>query len=117
MRNYRATGEILTVTAPSGGVLSGNLVIVGSIIGVAQKDAAEGDPVAIVTTGVFEFSKVSAQAWTQGETAVYAAEQTDGTFLMTSSSGGNTLIGVAVEDAANPTDTGLVRLNGVFGLA
>lgn len=118
MKNFRAHGDILTVTAPYD-IVSGAGVLVGDIFGIAQTDAAEGDPVAIKTTGVFEMGKVSAQAWTAG-VAVYWDDDTgtagtgDGAATTTSSS--NTLIGVAVEAADNPSDTGLVRLNGVFGI-
>lgn len=118
MKNFRAAGDILTVTAPYD-VVSGAGVLVGDIFGIAQTDAAEGDPVAIKTTGVFELNKTAAQAWTAGAVVYWNDEvgtAGPGDGEVTTSSGSNTLIGVAVEAAANPTDTGLVRLNGVFGV-
>lgn len=107
MQNYEQDGEVVTVAAPSGGVTSGDFVAVGSLTGVAQETAAEGDPVAIVRRGIFELGKTSAQAWTVGA-KIYATSGGE----MTTSASGNTLVGVAAEAAANPSDTGKVLLTG-----
>lgn len=50
-------GDVVTVTAPSGGVVSGALVVVGRIVGVAMTTAAQGDPVEVATQGVFTLVK------------------------------------------------------------
>ena len=106
MKNYIQPGDTITVPAPAGGVLSGGLVIVGLLIGVATLTAAAGIPVAVKTTGVFEFPKVSAQAWTVGASLYWDATAGN----VTTTAGGNTLIGYASEASANPSTVGRVRL-------
>jgi predicted RecA/RadA family phage recombinase len=106
MKNFIEEGDTLTVPAPSGGVLSGGLVIIGSLIGVAVATAAVGVAVAVKTKGVFELVKVSAQAWTIGAPIYWDA----GASKTTTTSSGNTLIGYATEVAANPSSVGRVRI-------
>lgn len=106
MRNYLQRGDTVTVPAPSA-VKSGDGVLVGGLFGVAATDADSGAPVEVKTTGVFTLPKTSAQAWTVG-----AAVYWDGTKCTTADgSGANTKIGHAVEIAANPSSTGIVRLS------
>lgn len=106
MKNFLQDGRVLTVTAPSGGIISGAGLKVGDLFGVAQATAAEGKDVAIVTTGVFSMSKVSAQAWTAGAKVYWD----DTNKLATTTASGNTLIGRATAAAANPTAKGNVLL-------
>ena len=40
MKTYVAPGHSITVTAPSGGVTSGQGVLIGTLFGIAQADAA-----------------------------------------------------------------------------
>ena len=106
MRSYVQDGENLTIPAPSGGVESGDGVLVGSLFGVATGDADAEDPVVIRTAGVVTLSKVSAQAWTLGAPIYW-----DGDDATTDDdAGGNTRIGVAAEAADSPSDTGKVLL-------
>jgi predicted RecA/RadA family phage recombinase len=106
MKNYVQSGDVVTISA-SADTSSGDVVVEGSLIGVAQADALTGEDLAIVTKGVFELSKTSAQAWALG-VPIYVTSAG----LATTASSGNTLVGVAVAAAANPSDTGMVRLNG-----
>ena len=109
MKNYLQNGHILRVTAPTGGIASGEALIVGSIFGIAAFTAAEGEPVEISTTGVFELPKASAAVLTVGARVAWddAAKQvnTPGT--------GRYPIGVAVEAAGNGATSVVVRLDGV----
>lgn len=105
--NYIGSGDHVTVAAPSGGVTSGDVVIISSLIGVAATTEVAGADVVLATCGVYELTKTSAQAWAVGA-PIYL---TSGGVATTASSG-NTLIGVATAVAANPSDTGYVRLNG-----
>jgi predicted RecA/RadA family phage recombinase len=108
MKNFVQPGEVLTIPAPAA-VLSGGPVSAGVLFGVAQHAAASGVAVDIATRGVFELAKTSAQAWTVGA-AIYYIPTTG--LCTTATTAGNLLIGVAAAAAANPSATGLVRLNG-----
>ncbi len=54
MKNYIQPGNNITVAAPGGGVSSGDLVVIGGLIGVASFDALETVDLEIATEGVFE---------------------------------------------------------------
>ncbi len=106
--NFVHEGDVLTLTAPSGGVSSGDLVTIGSILGVALADAAAGASVSIRVTGVWKLPKASGQAWSEGVTLYWDATAKNAT---TSSGGGaNAKLGVAAEAAASADTTGTVRL-------
>ena len=53
-KNYVQDGDVLTLTAPTGGVVSGSPYTIGSIACVALVTAAAGLPFAAKATGVFE---------------------------------------------------------------
>ena len=106
MKNYIQPGNTLTVPAPSGGVVSGQPVAIGSLRGFANHDAAEGEPVAIDRVGVFTVSKATGAAWAVGD-KVYCALST-GVFSKTSAE--NTLFGFAAEAAASGDATGVICL-------
>jgi predicted RecA/RadA family phage recombinase len=108
MKNYVQPGDTVTITAAAD-VTSGQLVNAGLLVGVAGTDALSGEEVAIKTSGVFELPKTSAQAWTVGA-AIYMIPATG--LCTTATTTGNILVGVAIEAAANPSATGIVRLNG-----
>ena len=111
MKNFVQHGDMITITA-SAAIKSGDLVRVNSLIGVAAQDGASGDKVEIKTAGVFDLAKTSAQAWSAGN-PIYAVAATN---VLTNVPGtGNYLVGVAVADAANPSPTGRVRINGSLG--
>lgn len=109
MRNYVQPGDTLTLTAPAE-IVSGGVVIVGAIIGVANGDAANGAPVDVDTVGVFTLPKVSALAIAAGDVVYWDAANK----LVTKTASGNTKLGVATAAAANPSASVSVRLNGVF---
>ena len=109
MKNYVQVGNSLTIAAPYD-VLSGGGVKSGLIFGVASGDALSGADVDLVTLSVFDLPKVSADAFAVGAAIFW----NDTTKLVTSTSSGNTKIGVAVKAAANPSAAVNVRLNGTF---
>ena len=108
MKNFRQNGDIIEVIAPAT-VVSGDIVAIGGLVGIANTDAASGAKLNIKTTGVFELAKTSAQAWATVGLAIYRDASTG---LATTTSSGNTLIGKNIAVAANPSGTGLVRLDG-----
>jgi len=109
MRNYVQRGDTLTLTAPAE-IMSGDVVIVGSIIGVANDDADDGGPVDLDTVGVFRLPKVSALAIMAGDTVYWDSAAK----LVNKTASANTKLGVATEAAANPSPHVAVRLNGSF---
>lgn len=103
-------GKYPTFTAPSGGVVAGTGVLIGSKFVIPTVTVAADERFAgIGGPEIVEHAKVSAQAWTEGVKIYFdsALEQ------MTTTAGGNTLVGVAAEAAANPSATGRVLLGWV----
>lgn len=110
MKTYIQAGDCLTVPAPVGGTISGELYKVGAIVGVAATTEIAGAPVVLKTTGVFDLTKISAQAWGVGDLLFM---NTTSRALTNVSATGLVLVGLAVEVEANPSATGACRLNGV----
>ena len=109
MKNYVQPGDTITAAAPTGGLSSGDGAVVGAIFGVAAFDAAQGDPVELVTRGVFTLPKSAgviaegAQVWWDdtGKTCENATDT--GLFP----------IGTCVGGAADADATCQVRLDGI----
>jgi predicted RecA/RadA family phage recombinase len=108
MRNYSQTENTITVTAPSA-VSSGDLVVVGAIVGVAQADAASGDPVALVRRGVFRLPKATGFAPGVGTPAKW--DDADDRL----ESAGTRIIGVYAESAVSGDVEALVILDPALG--
>ncbi|HEY7334336.1 MAG TPA: DUF2190 family protein [Bryobacteraceae bacterium] len=104
MRNFIQPGEYgLTVTAPAGGVVSGQVVVIGAIVGIAATTQPAGAPVEIATQGVYDLPKVPADSLAVGATAMVDAT---GTVALA----GTTGIGWIVEAAGSGATTARVRL-------
>ncbi|QBR31885.1 MULTISPECIES: DUF2190 family protein [Pseudomonas] len=110
MKTFIQHGDCVTVIAPAGGTVSGELYKVGAIVGVAATTEAAGSPVVLKLCGVFGLTKISAQAWAQGD-LIYM--NTTSRALTNVSATGLVLVGMAADIAANPSATGACRLNGV----
>jgi predicted RecA/RadA family phage recombinase len=111
MKNYVMSGEKVELAAPYN-VLSGGGALVGSIFGIAQADALSGATVVLLTRGVVDMAKTSAQAWTAG-VRIYWDDATK-LSTTTAAAGANKLIGVALAVADNPSAVGRVLLTGAF---
>jgi predicted RecA/RadA family phage recombinase len=109
MKTYAQDAETVEFTAPSGGVVSGSGYLIGSLFVVATHSAAQGALFRGRVVGIVELPKTSAQAWTEGAKIYWDTSPAEAT----TTSSGNTLIGVAAAAAANPSATGKVRLDGV----
>lgn len=111
MNNFVQRGDVITLTAPSGGVVSGGVYLIGGLLVVAAADVAQTLPFEGKVTGVFDVTKVGSQAWTEGAKVYWD----NGNTRFTTTSGGNTLAGVAVAavGAGAGETTGRVRLDGV----
>lgn len=110
MINFVQPGHNLTLTAPSA-VVSGVAYLIGSLVVVATTSADSGDPFVGLVTGVVSYAKPGSQAWTEG-LKIYWDNSAK---KFTSTSGGNTLVGVAAEAVGSGAGetTGKVRLDGV----
>lgn len=106
MKNYVQPGDNITSTAPAD-IASGDGVLIGSLFGVANGAAATGEPVVIVTKGVFTLPKNTTTAITEGA-LIYWDDTNE---RVTTTASGNTLIGHAVSAAGNPSNDVNVRLS------
>ena len=106
MKNYENSGDIVTLTAPSGGVVSGKVYKIGLLIVIATATVAEGLPFEGIRQARVTYEKTSAQAWTEGALLYWD----DSGKVFTTTSSGNTLCAHAGEVAANPSATGVVLL-------
>lgn len=114
MKNFIQPGKVVTLTAPRT-VLSGEVVVVGLVAGVAVHNAANGAPVEVQTEGVFTLAKTSAQAWATVGLPIYVIPGTG--VVTTATTTGNVLLGTNLATEVNPSATGVVRLNGTVPAA
>jgi predicted RecA/RadA family phage recombinase len=70
--NYKQAGEVIEYTA-SGTISSGDVVVVGTQIGIALDDAVSGDVISVSMEGVFAVPKVDAAVIALGEEVFYDA--------------------------------------------
>lgn len=107
MRNFVQPGDVVTLTAPAGGIATGEGLLVGALFGVAAYTAAEGEEVEASLVGVFELPKGSG-AIGEGAKAYWDSAARAVTVTAT----GNKLIGAAIRAAASGDAAVRVRLNG-----
>ncbi len=108
MKNYIQPGKTLTVPAPTGGVVSGDPVLVGAaLFGVAAHTAAEAADVEIRTSGVFDLPKATGTAWAIGDLLYWDATGK----VLTKTSVGNQQVAVAIAAAAAADAIGRAKLN------
>ena len=108
-RNYIQPGRVLTVPAPTGGVLSGAPVLIGTLFGVAQHDAVEGADLEILTEEVVELPKAAPLAIGIGDRLFWNAG--DGVLDKTATA--QLCVGVAVLPAASADTVVRVKLGAV----
>ncbi|MEZ5690489.1 MAG: DUF2190 family protein [Rickettsiales bacterium] len=104
--NYVQEGKALNYTPSGADVASGDLVIIGTIAGVAKTDIADGKTGAVHICGVFSLAKASG-AVTQGAKLYWSSANSN----VTTTATGNTLIGVAAAAAASGDASIPVLLN------
>lgn len=112
MRNYVQPGINVTAIAPSGGVSSGDAVLIGSLFGVACGDAAEGAEIELATVGVYDLTKSTGNTLSAGSPAYFdpVAKAITGTAT------NNVLVGVALAAAGTSDTIARVRLNGTAAI-
>lgn len=109
MKNFVQAGSAITATAPSGGVSSGDPVLIGNLFGVAATDAVQGAETELVVTGVYDLPK-AAVAVTAGDVAYFDASA--GAVSTDDDTGTNLRVGVFITAAADSAATARVRLDG-----
>lgn len=102
MKNFVQDGKTITVIAPAA-VASGQLVVAGSIVGVAAFDAASGAEVEVTMEGVFELPKVATDVIAQGDKLYWDPSQAK--LTKTAGTGSKPMVGVAVVAAGNGDTT------------
>lgn len=108
MNNFKAPGVYMTISALAAGVASGDFVILNKMCGVAAKSAATGEEVEILTTGVVELPKESADTPAQFAKAYWSTANSNVTTVV----GTNALIGVFAYAYEAGDLVAQVRLNG-----
>ncbi|MEI9403379.1 DUF2190 family protein [Mesorhizobium argentiipisi] len=109
MKNYVQAGNVITATAPAGGVSSGDGILYDSLFGVASTDAAEGEDFELATVGVFDLPKATG-AVTFGQAIYWDDDAKVVTTDDSSTEGDNQPIGSAVAEAGSGAATARVRL-------
>lgn len=107
-QNYVQEGDVLNYTNTSGSTItSGTAILIGTWLGVALADIANGATGSVAIEGVFTVPKLSTDVVTQGA-AVYW-DNTNKRLTLTSA--GNTLVGHAFAAAGNGATTVQIKLN------
>lgn len=109
MKNFVQPGNTVTLVAPYA-VTAGSGLLVGSIFGVAANTAAISASVETVLEGVFDLTKATALAWTQGLRLYWD----DAAKNVTTTVATNKLIGVAAQAQSAGDTVGRVLLTAAF---
>lgn len=105
--NFTQPGDVLELTAPSGGVTKSVAHQIGELIVIPLSTAAEGETFQGATRGVWSgLAKATGAAWTVGAVLYWDGD----TFTTVASE--NQRAGVAAAAAGSDDTTGSVRLDG-----
>jgi predicted RecA/RadA family phage recombinase len=107
-RTFVQPGNTIDAIAPAGGVKSNDGIVLGSLFGIAEVDAAEGETYSLTLVGVHRVPKATGGPLAAGALAYWDAAAKN----VTATAAGNTMIGAIVEQAASADTSALVRLNG-----
>ncbi|PRA57517.1 DUF2190 family protein [Brucella pituitosa] len=78
MKNFVQPANIVDLTAPAGGIASGEAHMFGSLFGVATTSAAEGAKVAVSLEGVFKLPKATGAGIVEGSKAYWNGDEITG---------------------------------------
>lgn len=101
MQNFYRPGKVITLTAPTGGVVSGTAYLIGSLVVVATKTVAQTLPFEALVKGVVTVPKVAEETWTDGLKIYF--DESEGKFTLDDDSAANPLVGVAVQPIVGTT--------------
>lgn len=106
MKTFKQEGEVLTLT-PAAAVASGIGFLFGAgLFGVAVNDVAISTPGEFITEGVVTIDKTSALAIAVGDRVFWDPAGK----VVNKTSAAQVCVGVAVEAAANPSATVVIKL-------
>ncbi|MEM7015833.1 MAG: DUF2190 family protein [Pseudomonadota bacterium] len=107
MKTYIQEGSRLEYNNATGSdIASGAVVLVGSLVGVAEDKIPDTEDGILMLRGVHKLDKTTSQSWSQGAKLYW--DDTNKKFTTTAS--GNTLCGNVWKAAASADTTGEVRL-------
>ena len=109
MKTFIQPGNIISVTAPASGITSGDGIIVGSLFGIAARDALEDESVEIAITGVYGLPKDSGAVIALGDRVAWDDVEKH----VTLPGVGLYPIGVATTAAGDGATAVTVRLDGI----
>lgn len=117
MNDYSHPGHTLTLIAPTGGVVSGVPLLIGTFFVVPLVTAAAGVAFAAKVEGVIAVPKTSAQAWLQGDPIYFniATQLCDNSGASVGPLVGGAEVN-AQQPAGNPSTAGWVKLKGTPAL-
>lgn len=110
-KNAKSSGKKMNAVAPSGGVVSGQLVKIGDIWMVASQDAAVGEKFVGNLDGEYDLTADTGAGSGGAQGAKMYAIPASGN--VTADPTGNELVGVAAEASADGDATKNVRLSGI----
>jgi predicted RecA/RadA family phage recombinase len=87
-------GQIITLTAPSGGVVSGTAYVIGHLVVVATEDKAQTLDFEALVRGVCDLPKVADEIWTENMKVYF--DSSESKFTLDPDTATNPLVGVAV---------------------
>lgn len=96
---------------PGADVTGGDVVVQGSLIGVAKLDIKSGKPGALTVEGVFDFAKAGGAGVTFAVGALAYWDDTNNLAVATDGSGANKLLGKVVKAAVDADTTVRVRMS------
>jgi predicted RecA/RadA family phage recombinase len=103
-------GCVLEFAAPTGGVVSGTPLLIGSLVVIPLVTAAQTIRFNAAEAGVFTVPKATGAAWTEGQILYF--DSTAGNFA-TAQSATARRAGVAIVAAASGDTTGIVKLKNI----
>lgn len=107
MKNFVRDGKVLTYANAGSAISSDDVVLIGSIVGVAVVDIPATTGIgAVQIEGVFNLA-AAAGAWTAGQALYWDA----GASNFTTTSSGNTKAGIATVAKASATLLGDIKIN------
>jgi predicted RecA/RadA family phage recombinase len=106
-RTFIQPGDVIQLTAPSGGVTAGTALKIGSLIVVPRTTVAQTLPFDADLAGVHTLAKATGTAWTEGATLYFDTANNN---FVTAQSATACRAGHAAAAAALGDTTGSVRL-------